>query len=51
MAQCYGCGRLLGLRAEAGCPCWTSHTDKAIIPDRLISRTKRYRRIRERGVK
>ena len=52
--QCYGCGRPLGLRAEAECPCWLSHRDTALIPERLQTRTKRYRSLREqprRGAK
>lgn len=44
---CTGCGRLLGLRSEADCPCWLSYSDKAIIPSRLVATTKKYLRLRE----
>jgi hypothetical protein len=43
---CYGCGRLLGLRAELECPCWLSYRDSAIIPERLVAPTKRARLVR-----
>jgi len=47
VAQCYGCGRLLGTRGEFECPCWLSYNDTALIPDRLQARTKRARTLRE----
>lgn len=48
--QCYGCGRPLGFKAEAQCPCWLSYNEEtAIIPDRLQARTKRYRHLREQS--
>ena len=46
MARCFGCGRLLGLRAELECPCWLSHNESALIPQRLIARTKRAYKLR-----
>jgi len=44
---CTGCGRLLGLRSEADCPCWASYSDKAIVPERLVTLTKSYLRLRQ----
>ena len=48
MAQCNGCGRLLGLKAELECPCWLSVTEKGIVPARIVAQTKRARSMREK---
>lgn len=45
---CDGCGRLLGLRSEADCPCWLSYSPQAIVPDRLQRRTRQVRMLREK---
>lgn len=46
MASCTGCGRLLGLYSEAECACWLSVSDKGIVPERIRTKTQKYKRIR-----